>query len=389
MAAALAAVFVLLLLPHAQAQGDTPITLNYNLGTEPLTLDPAKSTDTASHFVIEQLFIGLVDLDDETGEVVPELAASWEISPDGTVYTFTLRSDVTWTDGNPVTAHDARYGILRTLDPATEAGYAYALYLVKNAEAYNTGQVGADQVGVEALDDTHLRVTLEYPASHFLSILGMPMAQPMPRWAIEAHGDAWTEPGNIVTNGPYRLTEWVHDDHIILDKNPTYYDVASIQIERVKMWMVSDIATSWEMYLSGQLDITTVPRWEIPRVRADPLLSGDLRVYPISCTYYYGFSVAQPPLDNPLVRKAFIAAVDRQGLIDSVLGGVALPALTYTPPGIFGHVDGYAEGVGIPYDPVQAREWLAEAGYADGQGLPEITLWFNTSPGHQAIAEYI
>lgn len=388
-AMALTGLLLVLSFPRAQAQGGDPITLSYNLGSEPLTLDPAKAVDSASITVIEQLFIGLVDIDDETGEVVPELATTWDISPDSTVYTFTLRSEITWTDGHPVTAQDVRYGILHTLEPATESGYAFFLYAIENAEAYNTGQItDPDQVGVEVLDNTHLRITLGYPASHFPSIAGMLITRPLPQWVIEAHGDAWTEPENIVTNGPYRLADWVHDDHITLEKNLTYYDAANVQIEQVRMWMV-DEATGWTMYLNGQLDTASVPSDQLDAVRNDPILSRQLHIAPVASTSYYGFSVAQSPFDTPLVRKAFIAAVNRQGLIDTVLDSLPKPALTFTAPGVFGHVDGQAKGVGIPYEPDQARQWLADAGYPDGQGLPEITIWFSTRGGNQAIAEYI
>jgi oligopeptide transport system substrate-binding protein len=314
-----------------KAQGREPLTLNINIGADPPTLDPALATDVTSVTVIEQLFIGLVDLDDETAEVRPELATSWTVSPDGTVYTFTLRSDVYWTDGHPVTAGDVRYGILRTLNPATQSDYAYALYIIKNAAAYNTGAItDPNQVGVTALDDTHLRITLEYPASYALSILSMWIARPMPKWAIETWGDAWTEPGHIVTNGPYRLTEWVHNDHILLDKNPTYYDAANVQIERVKMWMVDD-NTAWTMYLNGQLDTAGIPSGHMGDVP-----SQEVHIQPIACTYYYGFSVSQEPFNNPLVRKAFAAATDRQGLVNTLFGGIQRPALTFTPPGASG-----------------------------------------------------
>lgn len=381
----LASTLALALTSSVAAQSGTPITLNYNLGGDPLTLDPALATDTTSVTVIEQLFIGLVDLDDDTAEVRPELATSWTVSPDGTVYTFTLRSDVYWTDSQQVTAADVRYGILRTLDPATNSDYAYPLFVIKNAEGYNSGTItNPNQVGITVLDDTHLRITLEYPASYALSVLSMWVARPMPQWAIETWGDTWTEPAHIVTNGPYRLTEWVHDDHILLDKNPTYYDAVNVQIERVKMWMEEDQTTAWNMYLNGQLDTAGIPIGH-----GGDVMPQEIHIQPMACTSYYGFSTSQPPFNNPLVRKAFIAATDRQGLINTVLGGIQRPALTFTPPGVFGHVDGYAEGVGIPYNPTQARQWLAQAGYPNGQGLPPITLWFNTGSGHQAIAEYI
>jgi ABC-type transport system substrate-binding protein len=359
-------------------------TLNLNIGGNPLTLDPALSSDTTSSAVIEQLFIGLVDLDDDTAEIRPELATTWTVSPDATVFTFTLRSDATWTDGTAVTAHDVRYGILRSLDPST-GGVAGPLFIIENAQAYNTGAItDSEQVGVTALDDTHLRITLEYPATYALSILAAPCARPMPQWAIEAWGYDWTALAHIVTNGPYSLTQWAVNDHILLDKNPTYYDAGNVQIEHVKMWMMSD-AAAWQMYLDGQLDTAAV----LVGQTLPPSVAREVHTQPRPSTYYYGFSVSQPPFDSALVRKAFSAAVDRQALIDQALIGAEQPALTYTPPGVFGHVDGYAEGVGLPYNPTQAQGWLSDAGYPGGAGLPPITLWFNTSPGHQRIAEHV
>ena len=384
--AGLAMILALGPLRPAAARNSAPPTLNMNLGLfDPLNLDPATASDDGSFTVIEQLFLGLVDLDDETGEVHPELAASWTVSPDGTVYTFTLRSDVYWTDGSPVTAQDVRYGILRSLDPATGSTYAYILYVIHNAQAYNEGSItDSSQVGVSALDATHLQITLENPASYVLSILSNWAARPLKQSVIEAHPTDWTLPANIVTNGAYRLTEWVPNDHILLDKNPTYYDAANVQIGQVKMVMVDD-TTAWTMYLNGTLDTAALPS----SASAGDVLPQERHFQPIACTYYYGFSTSQPPFDNPLVRKAFSAATNREGVIRDVLKGFQRPALTHTPPGLFGYVDGYAEGVGLPYNPVQARQWLALAGYPNGVGLPPITLWFNTSAGHQAIAEYI
>jgi oligopeptide transport system substrate-binding protein len=364
----------------------SPLTLNLSLICNPPTLDPALSGDGVSNSVIEQLFIGLVDMDDETAEMQPELATSWAISPDGTVYTFTLRSDAMWSDGNPVTAEDARYGILRSLNPAMGDYPASMLYIIKNAEAYHTGAItDPSQVDVTAVNHTTLRVALEYPASYALSILAQPPARPMPQWAVETHGvPTWTEPANIVTSGPYRLTDWVYEDHILLEKNSTYFQTANVQIERVKMW-IADEAAAWQMYLTGQLDTAVAPLG----TSLDPALQQEVHIQHAATTYYYGFSISQEPFDELPVRKAFIAATHRQGLIDGVLDGFQQAALTFTPPGVFGHVDGYAEGVGIPYSPAQARQWLADAGYPNGQGLPPITLWFNSGHYHEPIAEYV
>jgi oligopeptide transport system substrate-binding protein len=393
LAVSLIAVLAWMLAAQHSAQAHSPfkplaqtLTLNISQAEDPLTLDPALSTDTTSHERIEQLFIGLVDLDDNTSEVRPELATSWTVSSDQLVYTFTLRSDAVWSDGHPLTAMDVRYGILRSLNPATASEYAYVLSVIKNAAEYNSGIItDPNLVGVTALNTTTLRITLANPASYALSILAQPVARPMPQWAIEAHGTpTWTTPANIVTNGAYRLTEWVQGDHMLLDKNPTYFDAANVQIEHVRIWTVSE-ATAWSMYLNGQLDTAFVPSG----TSLNPVLRQEVHSNPVPCTYYYGFSASQPPFNNTLVRKAFIAATNRQGMINTVQGGVQRAALTFTPPGVFGYVDGFAEGVGIQYNPAQARQWLAQAGYPNGQGLPPIKLSFNSSTGHQAIAEYI
>jgi len=187
----------------------------------PSTLDPALAFDRTSFNYVEQLFLGLTDFD-KAGNAVPELATSWDASPDLTVYTFTMRSDVTWTNGiSAVTAYDVEYGVLRSLDPATGSGYAYILYIIENAQAYNEGSItDPDLVGVEALDDTHIRFTLTGPAAYFPVIAGLPPARPQPQWAIDAHGDSWTNPGNIVTNGPYKLAAW-----------------QQAEVDRVELWL--------------------------------------------------------------------------------------------------------------------------------------------------------
>ena len=369
-------------------QGASPV-LRLNLGSTDPTIDRAALVTYyhgPSHLVIDQLFLGLVRADEETGEPIPELATSWEMSPDATVFTFTLRSGLTWTDGNPLTSYDVRYGILRSLDPATAFEAAYTLFWIQNAEEYHNCTItDTNQVGVTVLDYTHIRFTLEQPAAFFPSTLTWPVARPMPAWAIAAHPTDWTEPAHIVTNGAYRLTAWTHGSSMTLEKNTGYYDAANVQIKRVSFSMVDD-ATAWGMYRAGQLDSVLVP-------------PGEWNAASRHGTYYYGFNTAKAPFDNLLVRKAFVAAVNRQGVIDLVAGrsdadsastahGLPL-ALTFSAPGIWGYVDGSTEGVGIPYDPVQARQWLTAAGYPNGQGLPPITLVYNTNPVHQAVAEYI
>lgn len=367
-----------------------PITVNLNLATEPPTIDPALATDTTSVDVIEQLFLGLTDYDDLTSEVIPELATSWEVSEDGLIWAFHLRKDVKWSDGKPVTAYDIEYAVRRTCNPATASDYAYVLYIIKGAKEVNTGEItDLSHIGVKAIDDYTIQFALTKPAGYFPGIAGMWVARPVPKWTIEKYGDKWTEPENIVTNGPYLLKKWAHEDEMILEKNPDYCEADKVQIERVHAVMVVEASTAMAMYEKGELDsIPEVPLEDMDRIKADPVLSKELFIAPRLCTYYYGFNNTKPPMDNPLVRKAFSAAINRQALIDFLLKGEQTPATTFTRPPIFGSVSP-EEGIGIGYDPEAAKKYLAEAGYPGGKGLPEVTLMFNTSEAHAQIAQAI
>ena len=249
------------------------VTLNWNFSTEPPTLDPSLAEDTTSNDVVESLFLGLTAFDAD-GNVTGELATDWSTNADGDVYTFNMRQDAVWVkyhpasseveELGPVTAHDVVYGIKRTLDPRTASGYAYVLYIIKGGEALNTADLEAlsdeeiqelvDAVGVRAVDDYTVEITLEHPAGYFPGIAGMWVARPMPQAAIEERGDRWIEPGFIVTNGPYVLAEWAHDDHLTLIKNPLYYDAATVQIEKVFGVMVTEDSTAMAMYEAGELD---------------------------------------------------------------------------------------------------------------------------------------
>ena len=366
-----------------------PVTLYYNLGAEPPTLDPTLASDTTSVDVIEQLFVGLTDYDHETMEVIPELATSWEVSDDGLVWAFHLRKDVFWTDGKPVTAHDIEYAVKRTLDPANASDYGYVLYIIKGAEEVNSGKVkDLNYIGVKAIDDYTVQFALHQPAGYFPSIAGMWVARPIPRWTIEKYGNKWTDPENIVTNGSYLLKDWKHEDEVYLVKNPDYYEADKVQIEEIHAYCIVEESTAMAMYEDGTIDTVAAPLEDLDRIKADPVLSKELFIAPRLCTYYYAFNNTKPPMDNPLVRKAFSAAIDRQSLIDYITKGNQVPATTFVCPGIFGHVLP-SEGVGIGFDPEAARKYLADAGYPEGKGLPEITLMFNTSEGHRKIAQAI
>jgi len=388
------------------------ITLHINLGTEPPTLDPALATDTTSVDLLRNLAVGLTQLTPD-GDVLPMLATSWDISEDGLEYTFHLRDDAVWVEYNaatgevevqrPVTAHDVVYGTKRTLDPRTASDYAYVLYVIKGGEALNTADLEAlsdeevqallDGVGIEALDDYTVKVTLEYPAPYFPGIASMWVMRPQPQEPIEQYGDRWIEPGFYWSNGPMVLVEWVHDDHIILEKNPHWWGADDVQIERIYAVMVTEASTAFAMYEANELDTSGPPLEEMDRVKTDPVLSKELYIAPRDCTYYYGFTMTKPPMDDPLVRRALSAAIDRQGLIDNVTKGNQLPANTFAPAMIFGNAAGDPDiapwALDYELGKEKAKEWLAEAGYPNGEGFPTITLMHNTSEGHRKIAEAI
>ncbi|MCB0071189.1 MAG: peptide ABC transporter substrate-binding protein, partial [Caldilineaceae bacterium] len=285
------------------------------------------------------------------------------------------------------------YSVKRAIMPETASPYAYVLYIIKNAQAINQTDVAAatydiDTLGVKALDDYTVEFTLEAPAAYFESISSLWTLRPVPSWAIEEHGDAWTEPENIVVNGPYKLTEWKHGESLSYVKNPTYYDAANVQIDNIDVDIITDAFTEIALYESGELDVAgdgpgTFPVEEMQRMLADPVLSQELHTGPRASTTYVGFTTTKPPFDDVLVRKAFSAAIQRQVMVDDVVGS-GVPATQFAPPGIFGAPD---PEVGIATDLEQAKAWLAEAGYPDGEGFPTVTYRYFASTLEESLAE--
>jgi oligopeptide transport system substrate-binding protein len=392
--------------PAEAAPGEELVTLNMDWGTEPPSLDPSLATDNISINIAGALFLGLTTF--EGDQVVPQLATDWESPDGGQTWIFNMRDDVVWINYNPatgeftelgpVTAHDVVYGVKRTLDPRTASTYAYALYSIENAEAINTSEATGEELdalvetaGVEALDDYTVQFTLDSAAGFFPAIAGMWVARPMPQAVIEERGERWVEPGFIVTNGPYVLEEWAHDDHLNLLKNPFYYDADNVQIEKIEGIMVTEASTAMALYEAGELDTlgdtVYIPLPDMDRIKADPVLSQEYNQASDLGTYYYGFVNTKPPFDNHLVRKAFSAAIDRQAIVENITKQGQTPAMHFAPPGIFGAPP--IDEVGIGTDPEQARAWLAEAGYPDCEGLGEVRMMHNTSEAHAQIAQAI
>ena len=343
------------------------VTLNTCIGTEPPTFDPSLATDTTSHWFIQNMFVGLTDFN-EKAEVVPALAKEWKASADGLKWTFTLRNDISWVKYNPasgqveqivdkdkkpviVNAKDVEFAVKRTLNPKTASDYAYFLYILKGGEAFNSADLKKvsdadlkkleDAVGVKAVDATTLEFTLEFAAGYFPAIAGMWPVMPQYAAAVNA-GPRWTEPGFLVTSGPYTLREWAHQARVAIVKNPFWPDAKNIQIEVVQGPIVQSESTCMAMYEKGEIDYMADPGWGIPlpdmdRVKKDAALSKQLFIAPRLCTYYYGFVNTKKPFDNPVLRKAFAAAIDRQTLINTLLKGEQKPAHTFAAPGIFGN----------------------------------------------------
>jgi len=336
---------------------DNGPTLRLNWGTEPPSLDPSLATDTTSIGIINEMFLALTELDPETQEAIPELATDWEVNEDNTVWTFNMRNDVPWvqydtdsgevnpvTDegGNPVmvTAHDIVYGLKRTCNAETGSDYANVLYVIQGCEEANTGEgsmeVLLDGVGVAALDDFTLEVTLNYGASYFAQIASMWIMRPMPEFAIEAMGERWIEPGLIVTNGPYTLSEWIHGDELTMVRNPNWYgweEMADVvgNIEVITGVMIEEESTAFAMYESNELDTV-----DLPLEQMDAALAGEFGDEYVNternCTYYYGFITEKEAVRDVNVRRALSMAVDRQTLVNDILKGGQVPANTFTNP---------------------------------------------------------
>jgi len=357
----------------------------FNLGAEPETYDPGLAVGQPDGRVARLLFEGLTREDPQTLEPLPGQAYRWEISPDGRTYTFHLRPGLRWSDDRPVTAHDFRWTWLRVLKPETAARYAGFLYAVVNAEAYNKGELkDENQVGLEAPDDSTFVVRLAAPVPYFLYLTQFYTCLPVPRWAIEKHGNRWTRPGNIVGNGAFTLDYWRQNNRFEVVKNPRYWDAASVKLDRVVGYCIDDLNTSFNLYKAGSFDWCPsgyFPSSFIPYVRE----YSDYRHGDYQAVYFYSICVKKPPLDHPDVRRALKMSVDRDAIANDLLKGSRRPWGNFAPSGY----PGYHNPPGIPYDPPKAREYLARAGFPGGKGFPKISILINTSEDHRRIAEAI
>jgi len=369
--------------PPKQLEG-----LWYPISTEPPTLDINTGTDTTSHLIIGQCIEGLYEYRSD-GSFEPAGATGYTISDDGTVYTVTLREDAVWSDGEPVVAQHYVDSVIRLLDPATAAEYAWLMYDIAGAEEFNTGETDdPSTVGIKALDDYTLEITLVGPRSYFETILPFSTFYPIRLDVVEQYGDQWTEPGNYVSNGPYLLDTWEHEAEVVLVKNPTYWDADNVTIEKVTFPIITEDATSLALYENGELHVSGFPSEDVPRIVEDPVLSEELRISPRPGVYYIGLNTLRAPTDNVNVRKALAAAIDRQSIIDNVIQMPwRSPMSCTTPPNILGHQE-YGT-CGYAFDPEAAKQYLADAGYPDGEGFPVLQFWFNRADFNEDVIEAV
>ena len=365
--------------------GDGPsrVADNYfrvNLGTEPPSLDWSLATDHVSFNVISNLMVGLTEFDKDL-KPAPVIAKKWELQDGGRRIVFDLRDDVLWSDGRKVRAQDFEYSWKRLLNPKTASEYAYILFDIVNARDYHEGKIDdAASVGVRALDDFKLEVQLRHPASYFLAITTFEVTFPQRQDIIEKFESRWTEPGHIVTNGPYQLSSWKHENEIELSANPGFF-LGKPAVEKIRMFMVNEKTTALAMYEQGQLDFVdnhSIPIFEKNRLSKQ---RGFKRV-PQLRGYYYGFRTDRPPFHDPRVRQAFMMALDRS-VFPSILQGGEIPAPSWIPPGMPAH----NVKIGLPFNAVEARRLLREAGYPDGKGFPSVVLAYNTEEDHKLVAE--
>lgn len=326
-----------------------------------------------------ELWAGLTRFDKDY-KPVPYVAESWEISEDGTVYTFKLKEGQTWSNGDPVTAADFEWSFKRQLNPETQAEYAAFLFDLKNGEAVNTKAEGVsvDDVGVKAIDELTLEITLEGPRGYFLTVLAYAAALPAHKGAVEQFGEKWTEADNIVTNGPWKLTKWDHEVEMIFERFDEFVLEPKPKL-RKRIVPIIDTTAQLSAYEANEVDRALVALAEVKRIQEDEAMAKEIRQFSLTGTFYLAPSYSMAPFDVKEVRQALNHAVDRDAIVATVLQGIGQPARTFVPPDSPGYLDpakyDWVNEV-TAYNPEKAMELLKGTAYEGGQNWPEVVLTY-------------
>lgn len=372
----------------AGARGDgrfSVATLQRGNGGEPDTLDPHLVEESAAGQIVRDLYEGLTT-EGPDASIRPGVAESWETDAGGLRYTFVLRENARWSNGDPLVAGDFVAGFRRSLDPATAAPLAGKLLSIRHAAEVLSGTLAPDTLGVTALDDRTLQIELAAPAPYFLAILSNPVAFPIHRPTLLAHGTRFARAGTKVSNGPYRLAEWAVQSHVRLERNRYYHSAEEVAWPVVMYHVTEDMTSEFNRFRAGELDITfQVPAGQIEWSRRN--LSGRLRTDPYLSTYFLLVNLTASAVGSREVRKALSLGVDRDLIAERVLGGGELPAYGFVPPGMPNY-----SGARYPWADwsmeqrvEEARRLLRRAGYDAGNRL-SVELHYNTGENHRRIA---
>ncbi len=359
--------------------------LHWGNGSEPQTLDPHRVSGVPGSNIGRDLFEGLMN-EAPDGTVIAGAAESWEVSDDGETYTFALRPDARWSNGDPVTAEDFLYSLRRSLDPATLSVYTFILNPILNAAAVAAGERPSSDLGVRAIDEYTLEIRLENPTPYFLGLLAHSSSYPIHRPSVETHGDQYIRPGNLVSNGAYQLDEWVVQSHVKLIRNPHYWDNDNTTIDEVWFYGTENQTAELSRFRADELDLTyTIPKRQVQWIREN--LRDELVIAPYLGSYYFGFNVTRPPFENnPELRRALALAVDRDIIARDVVGAGELPSYGWVPP-----VNDYvgqqmAEASWTQEERnAEARRLYALAGYSEESPL-QTQIIYNTQEDHKRIA---
>jgi oligopeptide transport system substrate-binding protein len=373
---------------NKSSSSDGAKELNLLIPSEPPSLHPQLASDTTSGAIIESTFEGLTTMVD--GEPVLAAAKDYVVSDDLLTYTFTLR-DAQWSNGDQVTAQDFEYAWKWALNPENASEYASILYAVKGAEAYNTGAGTADEVGVKAIDDKTLEVTLVAPTPYFLELTAFKTYFPINKANAEANPKWYTEADSYVGNGAYTLSTWNHSGDMVLEKSENYWDAENVNIDTVNVAMVESETTQMTMYDAGEIDFLGAPYGSIALDSIERLKSEDkLKVSDLSGIYWYKFNTKDDVMQNENIRKALALAIDRQGLINNIVKGEQQPAMGIVPNSVegFGDDEGYFKDADFDEAKKYLEAGLKELGLSSPSDL-EVKVSYNTSEAHSAIAQFI